>query len=196
VEGDPLPQREALYSLANTIAASSGAAAASGAPDTTVQYKGNRNVIKIEEIPAPSAPSPSAVPATLRLTLQPCTPPPSSSSSSSQEGLETYDVHEVIANCGYRPDTSLTRELQVHYCYASEGPMKLAAAMLAGSGGSGGGSGDCLSQVLPGKEALRSPENRFFVVGMKSYGRGSSFLLRIGYEQVEHVMTLLTEEAF
>lgn len=70
--------------------------------------------------------------------------------------------------------------------------MKLAAALLSSSGS----SGDCLSQVLPGKETLRSPEARLFVVGMKSYGRGSSFLLRIGYEQVEHVMALLAEETF
>ena len=33
--------------------------------------------------------------------------------------------------------------LQVHYCYATEGPMKLAAALMAG----GGGCGDCLAQV-------------------------------------------------
>jgi hypothetical protein len=132
------------------------------------------------------------------------------------ETYETHEVHEVIANCGYRPDLSITRELQVHYCYASEGPMKLAAAMLAsssssstssndvGDGGDSSSSGnnnrspsnDCLTQVLPGKETLRSPENRFFIIGMKSYGRGSSFLLRIGYEQVEHVMALLEGEGW
>ena len=70
--------------------------------------------------------------------------------------------------------------------------MKLAAAMLASS--SSGGGGDCLAQVLPGKDTMRSPEPRFFIVGMKSYGRGSAFLLRIGYEQVQHVMALLADE--
>ena len=34
--------------------------------------------------------------------------------------------------------------LQVHYCYATEGPMKLAAALMA----AGGGGGDCLAQVV------------------------------------------------
>ena len=34
--------------------------------------------------------------------------------------------------------------LQVHYCYATEGPMKLAAALMA----AGGGGGDCLAQVF------------------------------------------------
>jgi hypothetical protein len=93
---------------------------------------------------------------------------------------------EVICATGYRPDLELCRELQVHLCYASEGPMKLAAAMLA----AGGAGGDCLAQESPGAEVLRSPEPNFFVVGAKSYGRGSAFLLGIGYEQVEQVVGL------
>jgi hypothetical protein len=36
-------------------------------------------------------------------------------------------------------------------------------------------------------EALRVPEPNFFVLGMKSYGRNSTFLLRVGYEQVDEV---------
>src|SRR5262249_42533487 len=39
----------------------------------------------------------------------------------------------VLALVGYRPDTDLFRELRVHLCYGSEGPMGLAAA-LASSG--------------------------------------------------------------
>ena len=31
---------------------------------------------------------------------------------------EVVSVHTVIAAVGYRPDTSLTQELQIHYCYA------------------------------------------------------------------------------
>ena len=34
-------------------------------------------------------------------------------------------VDEIISNCGYRPDSSLHRELQVHLCWASEGPYKV-----------------------------------------------------------------------
>lgn len=93
---------------------------------------------------------------------------------------------EVICATGYRPDLELCRELQVHLCYASEGPMKLAAAMLA----AGGGGGDCLAQESPGAEVLRNPEPNFFVTGAKSYGRGSAFLLGIGYEQVEQIASL------
>ena len=57
--------------------------------------------------------------------------------------VERVLVDRVLAHVGYRPDTALTAELQVHYCYATEGPMKLAAALMA----AGGGGGDCLAQV-------------------------------------------------
>ena len=99
-------------------------------------------------------------------------------------------VGRVLAMVGYRPDTALTQELQVaaqqqldtpqhrtaqvHYCYASEGPMRLAASLLA----AGGGGGDCLAQVAGGDDTLVSPEHGVFILGMKSYGRGSAFLLR------------------
>src|SRR5690606_15680271 len=44
---------------------------------------------------------------------------------------QTLEVDRIIANVGYRPDTELYRELQIHLCYASDGPMKLAASLLA-----------------------------------------------------------------
>ena len=59
--------------------------------------------------------------------------------------------------------------------------MKLAATLL-------GGSGDCLSQVSAGADALKSPEPNFFILGSKSYGRNSAFLLKIGYHQVQEVL--------
>jgi len=100
------------------------------------------------------------------------------------------NVDTVIANVGYRPDTSIYQELQVHQCYATEGPMKLAAALLSSSGAN---SVDCLAQVVPGKETLRTSEPSFFIIGMKSYGRSSKFLLSVGHQQVQHVMELLNE---
>jgi hypothetical protein len=43
-----------------------------------------------------------------------------------------------------------------------------------------------------GAEELKHPEPDFFVVGMKSYGRAPTFLLRTGYEQVRSVVLALT----
>ncbi len=100
----------------------------------------------------------------------------------------TWEVDRVVANLGYTPDDTLYRELQVHECYASLGPMKLAAALLGQSGV------DCLQQVGHGPESLRNPEPNFFILGAKSYGRNSHFLLRIGFEQVRDVLKLITDK--
>jgi hypothetical protein len=93
-------------------------------------------------------------------------------------------VDRIIALTGFLGDTSLYRQLQVHECYATAAPMNLSAALL---GAAGGGPADCLAQASHGVDALRVPEPNFFVLGMKSYGRNSTFLLRVGYEQVDEV---------
>jgi thioredoxin reductase len=93
-------------------------------------------------------------------------------------------VDRVLSLTGAVGDHRLYRQLQVHECYATCGPMKLSAALFA----AGGVGGDCLRQTTHGVEALKSPEPRFFLLGAKSYGRNTSFLLRVGWEQVAEVM--------
>ncbi len=89
-------------------------------------------------------------------------------------------VDQVLSLTGYVPDASLYRQLQVHECYATSAPMNLAAQLL--------GAGDnCLELPAQGVDALSNPEPGFFVLGAKSYGRLSFFLLRDGYEQVTTV---------
>lgn len=99
---------------------------------------------------------------------------------------ELFD--EVIGLTGYGPDNSIYRELQVHECYASRGPMKQAAALL------GEARADCLAQPPPTAELLRNPEPRFFILGAKSYGRHSGFLLQTGHGQVQTLYRLLAAD--
>ncbi len=101
----------------------------------------------------------------------------------------TWEVERVIANVGYTPETQLYRELQVHECYASLGPMGLAAALFQQ------GNVDCLQVRVPGRATLRNPEPNFYILGAKSYGRNSNFLLRAGFEQVRDVFALITGKA-
>lgn len=98
---------------------------------------------------------------------------------------ERLPVNEIVAQVGYRPDRSIYEELQVHECYATQGPIKLAAALLGES------SNDCLAQACPGPETLTNPEPGFFILGARSYGRTSQFLLRVGIEQIEAVFSLI-----
>ncbi|MFN4261451.1 MAG: monooxygenase [Gemmataceae bacterium] len=99
---------------------------------------------------------------------------------------KTWEAERLIANVGYTPDTNLYRELQVHECYASLGPITLAAALLKHGGG------DCLTVPSQAAATLRNPEPNFFILGAKSYGRNANFLLRAGFEQVRDVFTLIT----
>ena len=91
----------------------------------------------------------------------------------------------LLALTGFLGDTSLYRQLQMHECYATAAPMNLSAALLAAGAD---GPVDCLTRQSQGVDVLRVPEPNFFVLGMKSYGRNNTFLLRIGYEQVNEVV--------
>lgn len=103
-----------------------------------------------------------------------------------QNGLPIrLTVDRLIANVGYRPDRSIYEELHVHECYATQGPIKLAAKLL------GETSFDCLAQTSHGSDVLKNPEPNFFILGSKSYGRNSSFLLKVGIEQVREVLESL-----
>ena len=101
-------------------------------------------------------------------------------------GLPTrLTVDRIIANVGYRPDRSIYEELHIHECYATQGPIKLAAKLL------GETSSDCLAQTSHGGDVLKNPEPNFFILGSKSYGRNSNFLLKVGIEQVREVFQSL-----
>lgn len=89
----------------------------------------------------------------------------------------------ILSLTGYVGDHGLHRQLQVHQCYATEGPMKLSAALL----GAAGGGADCLAPAGHGVEVLKNPEPGFFLLGSKSYGRHSTFLMRAGWQQVDDV---------
>lgn len=99
----------------------------------------------------------------------------------------TLEVDRILSLTGYVGDHTLYRQLQVHECYATCGPMNLAAEMMASD------SVDCLDQESHGAETLRNPEPRFFILGAKSYGRNNTFLMTVGWDQVEEVVTALEE---
>jgi len=97
-------------------------------------------------------------------------------------GRRTVEVDRVLSLTGFVGDHQLYRQLQIHECYATCGPMKLAASLLAS-----GSDADCLTQTGQGIETLTNPEPDFFILGSKSYGRNSSFLMRLGWQQVDEV---------
>jgi thioredoxin reductase len=94
-------------------------------------------------------------------------------------------VDRIIANVGFRPWPRFHEELQIHECYATEGPMKLAAAL------GGKPSADCLDQAAVGPQMLVNPEPNYYILGAKSYGRRSDFLFAAGLEQIRQAFTII-----
>lgn len=101
------------------------------------------------------------------------------------EAPRMEEADQVIVNTGFGPDDSIYRELQVHACYATEGAMKLSAALL------GSTSTDCLDVPAMGADTLAHPEPDFYVLGNKSYGRSNRFLLDAGFRHVDEVIEKL-----
>lgn len=96
----------------------------------------------------------------------------------------------ILASVGFHPDREIYRELQVHECYASEGPMRLAAKLLRAEQA---GANDCLSLPKAERETLLTSEPHFYILGSKSFGRRSSFLFQAGIEQVKNLFQILGE---
>lgn len=63
--------------------------------------------------------------------------------------------------------------------------MKLAATLLKDGGG------DCLDQKSHGPQTLVTPEPNFYLLGAKSYGRNSKFLLATGLAQIRELFTII-----
>ena len=100
------------------------------------------------------------------------------------DGDRTLLADEVIATTGFRPDLSLLSELRLDLDDRVEAPRALAPLIDPNLH-------SCGSVPPHGVEELSHPDEGVYVVGMKSYGRAPTFLLRTGYEQVRSVVAAL-----
>ncbi|MDZ7359141.1 MAG: NAD(P)/FAD-dependent oxidoreductase [candidate division KSB1 bacterium] len=97
--------------------------------------------------------------------------------------FEEFEVDEVIALTGYRPNLEMLRELTAEFSGVSEGVAGLYRALTNVT--------DCLAKIEINPKDLQSGESNFFAVGIKSYGRNPGFLLKSGVEQLEAIFSLL-----
>lgn len=104
-----------------------------------------------------------------------------------REEERTFD--EVISNVGYRPNAEIYSELQVEQCAAGQGPKKMSEWIRDQ------GAIDALHQTSPGRATLQTLEPGFFILGSKSFGRNSNFLLSLGLQQVRDVFTIIADRA-
>ncbi|MFC8681331.1 NAD(P)-binding domain-containing protein [Microbacterium ureisolvens] len=92
---------------------------------------------------------------------------------------------DVVVNAtGFRPDLAMLREIRLDLDEIVEAPRRLAPLIDPNVH-------SCGTVEPHGFRELTHPEQGFFVVGMKSYGRAPTFLLATGYEQVRSVTAWL-----
>ena len=104
VEGDPLPQRDALAQLANELANEQGSGSAT-LQALVVDHKGASAVRRLRKKGAGTCSGASAgFEATVAQVAH----------SSADESGEAVECHEIAAAVGYRPDSSIFQELHVH----------------------------------------------------------------------------------
>jgi hypothetical protein len=99
-------------------------------------------------------------------------------------GGTTITADEIIAATGFRPDLSLLGELRLDLDDRVEAARALAPLIDPNLH-------SCGSVPPHGVDELSHPDEGVFMVGMKSYGRAPTFLLRTGYEQVRSVVAAL-----
>ncbi|CAN7449446.1 NAD(P)-binding domain-containing protein [Microbacterium sp. LjRoot45] len=105
-----------------------------------------------------------------------------------RRGEDAFLDADVIVNAtGFRPDLSMLREVRLELDEVVEAPKRLAPLIDPNLH-------SCGTVAPHGFTELRHPEEGFFVVGMKSYGRAPTFLLATGYEQVRSVTAWLDDD--
>ncbi|WP_231757744.1 NAD(P)-binding domain-containing protein [Microbulbifer elongatus] len=93
-------------------------------------------------------------------------------------------VDQLIAATGFRPDLALLSELRTSLDPATESPAGLGPLIDPNLH-------TCGSVPEHGSAELSHPESGLYIVGIKSYGRAPTFLLKTGYRQVKSVTKAL-----
>lgn len=96
-------------------------------------------------------------------------------------------VDEIIAATGFRPNLALLSELRIAIDPATQSPVNLGPLIDPNLH-------TCGSVPEHGVAELSHPESGLYVVGIKSYGRAPTFLLKTGYKQVKSVTSLLANQ--
>ena len=99
----------------------------------------------------------------------------------SADGQVVEGVDEIVALTGFRPDLSILSEIRLDLDPVLQSPRVLAPLIDPNVHSCG--------TVYPhGAKELAQPEQGFYLAGMKSYGRATSFLALTGFEQVRSVV--------
>ena len=100
------------------------------------------------------------------------------------EDGRTLTADHAVVLTGFRPDLSFLSELRLELDPTLQAPTRIAAEVDPNVH-------SCGSIAATGAVDLAQPEEDFYLVGAKSYGRAPTFLALTGYEQVRSVVAEL-----
>ncbi|MEV0891350.1 FAD-dependent oxidoreductase [Promicromonospora sp. NPDC050262] len=100
------------------------------------------------------------------------------------DGALDLRVDTVVNATGFRPDLGMLREVRLDLDPVVEAPRAIAPLIDPNLH-------SCGTVPAHGETELAHPDDGFYLVGMKSYGRAPTFLLATGYEQVRSVVAAL-----
>ena len=101
-----------------------------------------------------------------------------------EDGRRLEHADRVVVLTGFRPDLSFLSEVRLDLDPVLQAPRELAGEIDPNVH-------SCGSVRPHGARELAQPEQGFYLVGMKSYGRAPTFLALTGYEQVRSVAAAL-----
>ena len=94
------------------------------------------------------------------------------------------NVNEIISNTGSRPNLDIIHEVRIDLDSSLEAVFHLAELIDPNIHSCG--------TIRPhGEKQLRQPEQDFYIVGTKSYGRAPIFLMVTGYEQIRSIVAFM-----
>ncbi|WP_298455148.1 FAD-dependent oxidoreductase [uncultured Cellulomonas sp.] len=101
-----------------------------------------------------------------------------------RDGALELEVHAIVNATGFRPDLDMLREVRLDVDPVVESPARLAELIDPNVH-------SCGTVPPHGEAVLSHPDDGFYLVGTKSYGRAPTFLLATGYEQVRSIAAAL-----
>lgn len=101
------------------------------------------------------------------------------------DDTQTITVDRIIVAAGFRPNLSMLRELRLDLDTIVEAPKQLAPLIDPNLH-------SCGTVPPHGYRELAHPDEHFYIVGMKAYGRAPTFLMLTGYEQVRSIAAWLS----
>lgn len=102
-----------------------------------------------------------------------------------EDGRSLAPADQIIVLTGFRPDLSILSEVRLEIDQRLQAPVRVATEVDPNLH-------SCGSIRATGAADLAHPEEDFYIVGAKSYGRAPTFLALTGFEQVRSVAAVLT----